>query len=237
MPQPAPRPAPADPAACLERARAGDVQAFEAIMRRHNRLLFRTARSILHEDAESEEAVQDAYFKAWRALPGFRGEARLSTWLVRIVINEALGRARRRPGRVLPLSGEAMHPELSPDDQLPGTGEGAAARDPERAAMARDLRRLVETHIDGLPEQFRTVFVLRALEELSVEEVAEALRVPLTTVRTRFFRARALLREALARDVDFAIEDAFSFDGEQCERIVAALRDRIALPESPTTEE
>jgi RNA polymerase sigma-70 factor, ECF subfamily len=214
--------------------RADDVRAFEALMRRHNRLLFRTARSILRDDAESEEAVQDAYFKAWRALPGFRGEAKISTWLVRIVVNEALGRARRRSGQVLRIAPQEDAMATDEASELPESPENAAAHDPERLAMRRDVRRLVEAHIDELPEQFRTVFVLRALEELSVEEVAEALHIQPATVRTRFFRARGLLREALARDVDFAIEDAFSFEGGRCDRIVATLLQRIT--DSPTTE-
>jgi RNA polymerase sigma-70 factor, ECF subfamily len=207
-------------------ARAGDARAFEAIMRRHNRLLFRTARSVLRNDAESEDAVQEAYFKAWRALPGFRAEARLSTWLVRIVMNEALGRLRRAGARIVTLA-----PGLEPETEAAEEAHDptlAQAHDPEHAALRGELRRIVEAQIDLLPEQFRTVFILRAVEEMNVEEVATALQVPEATVRTRFFRARALLRAGLERELDFAIDEAFAFAGARCDRIVAAVQSRIA---------
>jgi RNA polymerase sigma-70 factor (ECF subfamily) len=207
------------------RAAEGDQAAFELIMRRHNRLLFRTARSVLRSDAEAQDALQEAYLRAWRALPGFRAEARLSTWLVRIVINEALGRLRQRELQLVPLDealAAAEHqdlPEWLRDDQ---------DRQPERVAMRADIRRLMEARIDGLPEVFRTVFVLRGVQELSVEEVAQALGIPEATVRTRFFRARGLLREALSRDLDTATADAFAFDGADCDRVVAAVLQRLS---------
>lgn len=217
----------ADDEALRQRAAAGDARAFEALMRRHNRLLFRTARSVLRNDPESEEVVQEAYLKAWRALPGFRGDSLLSTWLVRIVMNEALGRLRRGRTSVVPIGPAAL---AEPEEVTEEASDPAAAavHDPEQAALRGELRRIVETHIDQLPEQFRTVFMLRAVEEMNVEEVAAALQVPAATVRTRFFRARALLRTALERELDFAIDDAFSFDGARCDRIVATVLRRIA---------
>ncbi|NML46003.1 RNA polymerase sigma factor [Ramlibacter sp. G-1-2-2] len=217
----------ADDEALRQRAAAGDARAFEALMRRHNRLLFRTARSVLRNDPESEEVVQEAYLKAWRALPGFRGDSQLSTWLVRIVMNEALGRLRRSRTAVVPIGPAAL---AEPDEVTEEAADpaAAAAHDPEQAALRGELRRIVETHIDQLPEQFRTVFMLRAVEEMNVEEVAAALQVPAATVRTRFFRARALLRTALERELDFAIDDAFSFAGARCDRIVATVLRRIA---------
>ena len=218
---------PRDDHALVGLACAGDARAFETIMRRHNRLLFRTARSVLRNDAESEDAVQEAYFKAWRALPGFRAEAKLSTWLVRIVMNEALGRLRRSGARVLPLA-PGLEPEEQDIAEAAHDPASAQAHDPEHTALRGELRRIVETHIDGLPEQFRTVFILRAMEDMSVDEVAEALHIPAATVRTRFFRARALLRTALERQLDFAIDEAFSFAGARCDRIVAAVQARIA---------
>ena len=225
-PTPAAADLPREEEALVALASAGDARAFEAIMRRHNRLLFRTARSVLRNDAESEDAVQEAYFKAWRALPGFRAEARLSTWLVRIVMNEALGRLRRAGARIVTLApGLEPEQEVAEEAQDPAT---ARAHDPEHAALRGELRRIVEAQIDELPEQFRTVFILRAVEEMNVEEVADALHVPQATVRTRFFRARALLRAALERELDFAIDEAFSFAGARCDRIVAAVQSRIA---------
>jgi RNA polymerase sigma-70 factor, ECF subfamily len=193
----------------VSRIRRGDMPAMETLMRRHNRVLFRTARAILLDDAEAEDAVQEAYLHAYKALGSFRGEAKLSTWLVRIAANEALMRRRRRArqGEVIPIGDGAI-------DMKPG---------PENEAMRGEVGRLIEARIDALPESYRVVFMLRAIEELSVEETAAALDMPPATVRTRFFRARGLLRESLARDVDAAMQDAFSFAGERCDRLVQAV--------------
>lgn len=207
----------------IVRAAAGDERAFEALMRRHNRLLFRTARSMLKSDAEAEDAVQETYLRAWRSLGSFRADAKLSTWLVRIVINEALGRLRRRGADVLALDATADPQGPSMEDVM----EGNPDERPDRAAMRAELRHCMESRIDALPEAFRTVFMLRAVEELSVEEVAAALGLQEATVRTRFFRARSLLREALASDVDRALGDAFSFDGARCDRIVAGVMTKL----------
>jgi RNA polymerase sigma-70 factor (ECF subfamily) len=199
------------------RAATGDARAFEAIMRRHNRLLFRTARGILKSDSEAEDALQDAYLRAWRAIDSFRSEAKLSTWLVRIVINESLGRLRRQGAQVIPLDAASDAPHSEPEDSM----EDDPDQQPDRLAMRSEVRGLIEAHIDRLPDAFRSVFILRAVEECSVEDVAAALNLPEATVRTRFFRARGLLREGLSRDIDLALGDAFSFDGERCDRIVA----------------
>ncbi len=206
------------------RAADGDDFAFEAILRRHNRLLFRTARSILKSDTEAEDVLQEAYLRAWRALATFRSDAKLSTWLVRIVINEALGRLRRVGAQVIPLEA-AM---ASSDPEMQASMHDAPDERPERVAMRAQVRRLMEARIDRLPEAFRTVFVLRAVEELSVEEVAVALQLPEATVRTRYFRARGLLRESLSRDIDLALGDAFAFDGARCDRIVACVLARLS---------
>lgn len=200
------------------RASQGETPAFECIMRRHNQLLFRTARSILKSDDETEDALQEAYLRAWRAMGSFRDDAKLSTWLVRIVINEALGRLRRRGAQVIPLEGAlAAALDEDPDAAMADDPD----RQPERLAMREELRQLMERRIDRLPDAYRTVFMLRAVEEMSVTETAAALELPEATVRTRFFRARSLLRESLSRDVDVAVGDAFSFDGARCNRIVA----------------
>ena len=206
-----------------ERAAQGDALAFEAIMRRHNRLLYRTARSILKGDDDTEDALQEAYLHAWRAIATFRADSKLSTWLVRIVINESLGRLRRRSAQIIPL--DTAMASTDPDTQQ--ALEDDADQRPEPAAMRSQVRRLIETRIDMLPEAFRTVFMLRAVEEMSVEEVATVLEVPEATVRTRFFRARGLMREGLSRDVDLALGDAFSFAGARCDRIVAGVLARL----------
>jgi RNA polymerase sigma-70 factor (ECF subfamily) len=194
----------------VECVRAGDLGALQALMRRHNRLLYRTARAILRDDAEAEDAVQEAYLRAYRALHAFRGESKFSTWLVRIAANEALMRRRRnaRAAAVVPIdaAAELQAEETGGDDML---------------------RRLLERRIDALPDDYRAVFVLRALEELSVEETSGALGIPEATVRTRFFRARALLRESLAQEIDRGMEGAFGFAGERCDRTVAKVLERI----------
>lgn len=206
----------------IARAAAGEGAAFEVLMRRHNRLLYRTARSILKDDAEAEDAVQDAYLRAWHALPGFRTESKLATWLVRIVANEALARLRRTSAAVIPL--EAAMTSTEPDTQAALTE--APERSPESTVARAQVRALLETRIDLLPEIYRSVFMLRAVEELSVEEVAQVLGMPEATVRTRFFRARALLREGLAGEIDHALGEVFAFDGARCDRIVAKVLER-----------
>jgi RNA polymerase sigma-70 factor, ECF subfamily len=207
-----------------QRIAGGDNRAFEVLMRRHNRVLFRTARAILRDDAEAEDALQDGYLKAYRTIGSFRGEARLSTWLGRIVVNEALMRLRKRARRdaIVPL-----HPTTTVEDLNP-TAETSMEEGPEALAQRAQMRKLIEARIDALPEAYRPVFMLRAVEELSVEETAEILQIPPATVRSRFFRARSLLREALAREMDTAYEDAFGFDGERCDRIVSGVLDRVA---------
>ena len=195
-------------------------------MRRYNQKLYRTARSILKDDAEAEDAVQEAYLIAYRSLAGFRGDATLSTWLVRIVVNESLGRLRKRKrdAEIIRLGHDRRWKR---DDALETTMDEAPFEQPERAALRAETRRLLEAKIDLLPEAFRTVFMLRAVEEMSVEETAAALGIPEPTVRSRFFRARGLLRESLAREIDIAVEDAFAFAGERCDRIVAQVLARL----------
>jgi RNA polymerase sigma-70 factor (ECF subfamily) len=209
------------------RVAAGDPHAFALLMRRHNRMLFRAARSILRDDSEAEDALQDAYLLAFRGIKQYRGEAKVSTWLTRIVVNEAIARSRKRAreAEVTPLFAdpglELRHGEEIMDD---------AADTPERGAMRAEARVLVERSLDALPEAFRTVFMLRAVEEMNSDEVAACLGIPEATVRTRYFRARAMLRASLETQFDVALGDAFSFDGERCNRIVAAVLARIGQP-------
>ena len=191
----------------IARILSGDMRAMETLMRLHNRTLYRTARAILRDDAEAEDAVQEAYLQAYRKLSTFRGESKLSTWLVRIAANEALMRRRRNPTPAEP----PQQPEAV--SEAPGPQDDA-----ERAQM----RRLLEAHIDALPDGYRAVFVLRAVEELSVEETAAALAIPHATVRSRYFRARGLLRSWMA-ELKMTPSDAFAFAGARCDRIVRAV--------------
>lgn len=186
-------------------------------MRSHNQLLFRTARSILKSDQEAEDAVQDAFLRAWLALDTFRGESKLSTWLVRIVTNEALGRLRRARLHTVPLE-EAMT-SADPKTQL-ALAESPSSG-PEQSAMRAQVRELLEAQIDQLPDAFRTVFMLSEVEGLSAREIADVLEISPATVRTRVFRARKLLRGALVDKVEADLGSVFAFDGRRCDRMVA----------------
>ena len=206
------------------RVAKGDAQAFEALMRRHNRAMFRTARAILHDDAEAEDALQEAYLQAYRTIGGFRGDAKFSTWLARVVANEALARLRKQVRRaaIVPLQGGVEIDQVNP------TMENSMDKGPESAARRAEMRKLLEKRIDALPGAYRPVFMLRAVEEYSVEETAAILQIPAATVRSRYHRARSLLREGLASEVDLAYEEVFGFAGERCDRIVASVMQRIA---------
>ncbi len=198
-------------------------QAFEALMRQYNRTLFRTARAILRDDAEAEDALQEAYLQAYKSIGAFRAEAKLSTWLARIVVNEALMRLRKQTRRaeIVPIQSSAAVEDVEE------ITTGTEMNKPHDSAERAEMRRLLESQIDALPDSYRTVFMLRAVEELSVEETAAVLQIPPATVRTRFFRARSLMREALAQKIDLACEDAFSFAGARCDRIVANVLQRL----------
>jgi RNA polymerase sigma-70 factor, ECF subfamily len=213
----------------VERARSRDGAAVQLIMQRHNRRLYRVARSVLNDDAEAEDVVQETYFRAFTHLDGFRGDAQLSTWLTRIALNEALGRLRRRRITV----------SLKDIDAINDQGEARviylpAARqdsDPEAAAARSEVRRLLEHAVDQLPASFRTVFVLRDIEEMSIEETASQLGLRPETVKTRLHRARRLLRQSLDRTLSSAVGDVFPCAGTRCTRITEAVLERLKLSE------
>ena len=211
-----------DDASLVRRVLAGDPTAFAVLMRRFNRRLYRLARAILGDDAEAEDALQEAYLDAHRCLGQFRGEASLATWLSRLVVNECLGRMRRSARRqnVIPMTPSPADREI---EAVPSDEVGS----PDAAADRAQMRAILERRIDALPETFRAVFVLRSVEELSVEETAECLGIPAETVRSRHFRAKSLLREALAREVDIAERNVWEFAGERCDRIVARVLSRL----------
>lgn len=210
-------------------ARSGSPAAFRAIMERHNRRLFRAVRSVLKDDAEAEDALQDAYLQAFAGLDGFRGEAELSTWLMRIALNEAFARLRRR--RRADALSEEIEAGMGVIVDFPF--QRTAAADPERLAAGTEIRRLLERAIDELPDAFRTVFVLRCVEQLSVEETAAALGVPEETVKTRLHRSRGKLQSALRRQLADVLDDAFPFGGARCARVCAAVLRRLGYSEPP----
>ena len=223
-PQYEPGAACADDAELVRRVVQGDVAAFELVMRQHNRRLFRLARAMLRDDAEAEDALQEAYLAAHRALPAFRGDASLATWLSRLVTNECLARLRKRSRRdnIFPIGSL----EAENDTEVAMT-ESQASASPDQLLLRAQVRSLLERKLDALPASFRCVFVLRAVEELSVEETAQSLGIAEATVRTRHFRARSLLRESLAQEIDLAERDLYEFGGEHCNRVVAAVLARL----------
>lgn len=184
----------------------GSERAFEFIMRRHHQLLFRTARGILNTDADCEDAVQEAYLSAWRALTKFRANAKLSTWLVRIVINESLGRLRGQNRKHISLE-VAM---LSFDKKISNQLMAKPDDEPEYLAMRSQIRDILERHLRALPEIYLSTFMLCAVHEMTAGEAAKILHIPEDTVRTRLFRARALLRHALSAGMDMNQPDALS---------------------------
>ncbi len=212
----------ADDASLVRRVLAGDHGAFALLMRRFNRRLYRVARAIIGENAEAEDALQEAYLNAYRCLRQFRGDSSLATWLSRLVVNECLGRMRRSARRqnVVPMTPAPADGEL---EAVPADDVGS----PDAAADRAQVRAILERRIDALPEAFRAVFVLRSVEELSVEETAECLGIPAETVRSRHFRAKSLLREALARQIEFAERNVWEFAGARCDRIVALVLSRL----------
>jgi RNA polymerase sigma factor (sigma-70 family) len=206
------------------RVAAGDRTAFEIIMRRHNRRLYRLARASLRDDSEAKDALQEAYLNAYRAIGSFRGEATLSTWLSRLVLNECGARQRRSARRrdIIPLvSADTSRIE---NESVVDVAEG-----PDRAAARTQLRAILESKLGEIPEALRVVFVLRSVEELSVAETAEALGIAQETVRMRHFRAKGMLREALAREIDLAETDLFEFGGAHCDDLVASVQAKISL--------
>lgn len=205
-------------------ALAREPEAFRALMTRHNQRLYRLARSILRSDAEAEDALQDAYLHAFAGLHNFRGDSALSTWLSRIVVNEALGRLRKwRKARTEPLP-----PDRPMADIIPFPGN-ASSDDPERTMAQRQIVAFVEAAADELPDAFRAVFFARAIEGLSVEETAELLALKPETVKTRLHRARALLRKRLDEQMGPLFFDAFPFAGRRCERLTAAVMERLGM--------
>jgi RNA polymerase sigma-70 factor, ECF subfamily len=219
-----PRVAANDEIELVKRARSGDELAFRTIMERHNRRLYRVARTVLRDDSEAEDTVQEAYLRAFAALATFRGDASLATWLTRITLNEALGRKRKQRPTVQLETVDSIQESSAQIIRFPTMHTDI---DPEQAAAQREIRRLLEHSIDALPEPFRVVFVMRDVEDLSIEETASFLGIRPETVKTRLHRARRLLRESLDQHMVSALKDAFPFAGPRCARITETVLSKI----------
>jgi RNA polymerase sigma-70 factor (ECF subfamily) len=198
---------------------AGRTACFEVLMRRYNARVYRAARAIVRDEREAEEVMQQAYVNAYVHLRQFDGRARFSTWLTRIVVNEALAHRRRRDRFVAFDAGAPPAREA--------TVTASTAPDPERQAFGSELGALIESAIDRLPAGVREVFMLRQVEGMSTAEVAAVLDVTEDVVRTRFSRARAALRRDLTLQAGASLPGAFAFLGVRCDRVVAAVMRRI----------
>jgi RNA polymerase sigma-70 factor (ECF subfamily) len=208
----------------VDRVLHKDEAAARALIQRYNRKLFRVARSVLADDGEAEDTLQEAYLRAFASLSGFRGDASLSTWLTRIVLNQAYQRLRQRSD--VPVADINADLERKGADVIPFPASQAAI-DPERAMAQRQLCQLVERAIDDLPVEFRTVLIARLVEGMSVEETAIAFDLQPETVKTRLHRARRLLKDALAEHMGPHFADLFPFAGQRCERITANVIARL----------
>jgi RNA polymerase sigma-70 factor, ECF subfamily len=210
----------------LRLARNGDSRAFGSLIRRHDRYLYRIARSVLPNDQDAEDVVQETFVRAFTRLVDFRGESSLSTWLTRITLNESRRRYRRRRPVVVGL--EVL-------DTSNGQREALAfpVQDPERATAQEQMRIVLERAIDRLPAAFRTVFVMREVEGSSTEETASVLRILPQTVKTRLHRARRLLRDALGEEFRTNLKDAFPFERPRCDRLIGRLLNQLGLAHLP----
>ncbi|MHB2206343.1 RNA polymerase sigma factor [Methylobacterium sp. CM6257] len=217
---------PADEAELLEQARRQDPAAVRQMLQQHNRRLYRIARSIVRDESEAEDVLQEAYVRAFTHLNTFRGEARFSTWLTRIVINEALGRLRRQRPALDPSVGRA--PNIGA--QIIPFPHASASLDPEALMAQHEVRTLLEQAIDRLPDAFRTVLVARLVEDLSTEETAALLGLRPETVKTRLHRARRLLRRDLEERIGPVLADVFPFAGLRCKRLTDAVLERLGFP-------
>lgn len=204
----------------------GDGAAFRLIMERNNGRLYRIARGVVKNDAEAEDVVQESYVRAFPKLASFRGEASLSTWLTRIALNEALGRLRRRRDTTDLEAIDAQAEKGAEIIMFPGSPNDA---DPERNASRREIARVLERAIDALPDAFRVVFVMRSVEEMTVEETAVQLSIPPATVKTRLHRARCLLRDAIQAEIGSVLSEAFPFAGRRCARTADIVLARLKL--------
>ncbi len=203
----------------VERVLAGETAAFEVLMRRYNQRLYRVGRAILRNDSEAEDVMQDTYVRAYQHLAQFQGRARFSTWLIRIAVHEALARKRRQQrieglDAITGPSGEVLMPSPTPD--------------PELSASKNELRRVLEEAILALPDDYRTVLVLRDVDELSTAETAAVLQITEENAKVRLHRARALLRKQLYAITRTSTASAFEFPATRCDRVVRNVLERLA---------
>jgi len=208
----------------VKRVRAGDRALFEILMRRHNQRLYRAARAVVKDERDVEDVMQQAYINAFTHLHQFEERSQFSTWLTRIVLNEAFGRRQRllvESKAMVALNGDESSGELMESIRSPLVG-------PEHQAYARELRDVLEEAVDALPETYRTVFMLRDVEGLSTAETGEGLGLGEEAVKTRLHRARAMIRRSVSSRIGEAAAGAFQFQAPRCDRVVAFVLDAIS---------
>ncbi len=223
-----PGPATVPDAELVQRIHQGDDAACELLVRRFNQRLFRVARGIVSDDAEAEDVVQESYLRAFSRLHQFSGPHGLGAWLAKIVVNEALGRLRRHRRLVF------LDDHLGGDDETSSTMRASAVRamtspgpGPEQLAASGELGRILERAVDQLPDPYRSVFMMRAVEGMSIAETAESLSIPPETVKTRLHRARRIMQRSLSGQLEGQLSGAFAFDGARCDRMVNAVMGRL----------
>jgi RNA polymerase sigma-70 factor (ECF subfamily) len=209
----------------VRKIRDGETALFELLMRRHNQRVYRVVRAVLKEEADVEDVMQQAYINAFTHLPQVEERAQFSTWLIRIALNEAFARRRkiRAPETVVRIQFELDEGRRGYMDTLI-----SPEADPERQAYAQELRRILEAAVEALPDNYRTVFMLRDIEGLSTSETGEGLGLGEEAVKTRLHRARAMIRRAVTQRIGGIAAEAFQFHAPRCDRVVAAVLARIA---------
>jgi RNA polymerase sigma-70 factor (ECF subfamily) len=202
----------------VQRVVAGEPALFELLVRRHNQKIYRTARAIVKNEAEAEDVMQQAYIAAYQHLAEFKGDAQVSTWLVRIAVNEALGRLRKAKKLSL-VDDESVWESLMSQSTPPPS--------PEQQASTHELSQVLEAMVDTLPEIYRLVFTLREIEEMSTAETAAALGVSEDVVKQRLHRAKALIDDQLRKRTLAEAKTAFAFEAPRCNRITAAVMAKV----------
>jgi RNA polymerase sigma-70 factor (ECF subfamily) len=210
----------------VERVRAGRIDLFEVLMRRYNQRVYRLARAVVGSDSEAEDLAQEAWVRAWSHLSQWEGRASFSTWLCRIALHE--GWARRRKGkRTEPLEAAVERGSESKGGEREMREPASPEEGAEGSLYGAEIRSLLEDAVESLPDTYRTVFVLRHLEELSTEETAQCLEISEEAVKVRLHRARAALQRSLLERAGPGIRQAFPFLGARCDRMVATVLGRI----------
>jgi RNA polymerase sigma-70 factor (ECF subfamily) len=204
----------------VRRILAGDAASFELLMRRYNQRIFRAVRSIVPDDDEAEDVVQESYVRAFEHLSQFGGRAAFPTWLTRIAVNEALSRQRRRKAiQYMDLNNpQNTSLELSTHDN----------EQADQRASNNELRSVLTQAVDALPDELRSVFTLRVIQELDTDETAACLEISESNAKVRLHRARALLRQRIDEQIGASVRQVYQFDGERCDRIVKAVLERLS---------